>query len=142
MTQVCFDLSVDQACIVRTNHLQVTLTYATTQLQSNSKKKSSSSTLHTKPIISYHNYCLKILSRSVGPFERSTLLQSSKSSWSVLNKFIDYPKIPTYVTNCIVENLVPRQPAAEELIEFIVDDLVSYFISLLKIPLKKEEQKM
>ena len=39
MTQVCFDLSVDQACIVRTNHLQVTLTYATTQLQSNSKKK-------------------------------------------------------------------------------------------------------
>ena len=46
------------------------------------------------------------------------------------------------MTNCIVENLVPRQPAAEELIEFIVDDLVSYFISLLKIPLKKEEQKM
>ena len=49
------------------------------------KKKSSSSTLlHTKPIISYHNYCLKILSRSVGPFKRSTLLQNSKSSWSVL----------------------------------------------------------
>ena len=69
--------------------------------------------------------------------EKFTYIQSA-----IIKLICLHPKIPTYVTNCIIENLVPRQPAAEELIEFIVDDLVSYFISLLKIPLKKEEQKM